>query len=227
MSSEIARTTKIATAGIAAAAFLFVQQAAADNNGITRFSVKNCTDTAVLICTYNKDDNTLAIPYDANLVKPGNKRRASCGSPNRCKAFSLISANDVDKVLSNPDTANKVVIGSGAGVGVGGTAIAWLIGVRTGAGAATAGIGAVAGAAIGVSSAVAVVKTINAVKAGNTCERALKDSRKMISDLPDADLREAARESLKRTLSGNWPGYKNYSFVTQDGVPALVEGDKC
>ena len=69
--------------------------------------------------------------------------------------------------------------------------------------------------------------SIDAVKASDACKKALKDSRQLISDATDADAKQAARDGLKRTLSGSWPNYKNYSFVTQNGVPLLVQGDKC
>ena len=228
MSIEFARPMKTVAAGVAAAAFLFAQQAVADNNGITRFAVRNCTDAKVVICTYNKDDSILAVPYDVNVIKPGKKNRASCGSPNQCKAFSLISNEDIKKVLTNP-----LILGTSAGgAGLFGAAAGpWtslnLMGGTSLSFEAIAGIGVVAGVAIGVGGFIGSVKTVNAVEAAKTCERALKDARKAISDITDAKLRQAARASLRRTLSGSWPKYKNYSFVTQDGVPALVEGDKC
>ena len=45
--------------------------------------------------------------------------------------------------------------------------------------------------------------------------------------MTDATAKKAAKDALKRKLAGSWPKYKSHSFVTQDGVPALVEGDKC
>ena len=238
MSIEFARPMKTVATGIAAAAFLFAQQAAADNLGITRFAVRNCTHADVLICTYNKDDSLLKIPYDANKIQPGEKKRASCGSANRCKAFSLISANDVKKVItSNEELA--VLSGSAAtgGMTVGlGAGIAFIkIGEALGANFLTLDsmivpmfVGAAVGAAVAGGGFIGVVKTINVAKAGETCEQALKDSRKLISEMDDAKVRQGARDALKRTLGGSWPKYKNYSLVTQaNGVPVLVEGDKC
>ena len=225
MSIELARAMKTVAAGLAATAFLFVQPAAADNNGITRFAVRNCTGVQVLICTYNKDDSILAIPYDANRILIGEKKRASCGSADRCKVFSMISTEDVDKVADRQtlNTVTAVTGLSGLAIGtLGGAALT--VGTDSGA-FLIAGIAG--GAAIGGGTPIALAKTFDAVNAGKTCERVLKDARKVIGDIRGSKVREAFRDSLKRTLSGSWPKYKNYSFVRQNGVPTLVEGDKC
>jgi hypothetical protein len=226
MSTELARKLKALATGVSAAAFLFVQQSAADNNGINRFAVRNCTNVDVLICTYNKDDDILAIPYDANRIKPGDKKRASCGSANQCKAFSLVSSADIKKVTTSPEALALLSGMAGAGGLGGGFAVGLIVAAGTGVGSAMA-IGPLAGAAIGAGGAIAVVKTIDAVNAGKTCDRALKDAKKAISDITDADAKKMARDAMQRTVAGSWPKYKNYSFVTQNGVPALVKGDKC
>ena len=219
MSIAFAKVMKTVAAGVAAAGFLFVQQAVASDSGITRFAVRNCTHARVLVCTYNKDDSLLTLPYDVNKIQPSEKKRASCGSANRCKAFSVFSYEDIKKA----DILSAVMWGAGAGsvLGLGaGIALADAAGVyAVGLGPA----GALAGAGIGI----AVVRTFDAAEAGKTCERALKDTRKAIDGITDDKLRRAARDGLKRKLAGSWPKYKDYSLVNQNGVPVLVEGDKC
>jgi hypothetical protein len=224
MSIEFSRALT-AAAGIAAAVLLCAQQAAADNNGITRFAVRNCTGVQVLICTYNKDDSILAIPYDANRIQAGEKKRASCGSAQRCKVFSLISTKDVDKVISPEALTTSTAVNGVTGI-VGGIVGGAMMASENGT-MAFLPAGLVAGFALGAGAPIAVVKTIDAVNAGKTCEGALKDMRKAISEIRGSKVREAFRDSLKRTLSGSWPKYKNYSFVRENGVPVLVEGDKC
>ena len=219
MSIEFARAVKTAAAGVAAASFLFVQPSAADNNGITRFAVRNCTPAQVLFCTYNKDDNIFAIPYDANKIQSGEKKRSSCGSAERCKVFSLISNKDVSKVLTNPLVLGPVTAASTAtGAAAGAVFLP----------ASFLPVGIAAGAAIGGGTTIAVVKSINAVEAGKTCAQALKDAKKAFDAMPAGATKQAIRDAQKPKLSGSWPKYKNYSFVVQpNGVPTLVEGDKC
>ena len=221
MSTGVARIMKVATAGLAAAAFLFAQQAAADNNGITRFAVRNCTDADVLICTYNKDDSFLTVPYDANKIQPSEKKRASCGSADRCKVFSLISFKDINKFSSLKQDASAAAAGA-AGAAVG-AAVGFM--ALTGAGPVTLAI--LGGAAVGAGGTIAIVKTFNAASDSKACDRALTDTKKAISEIADDQMRKAARDALDRKLEGSWPKYKNYSLVTKNGVPVLVQGDKC
>jgi hypothetical protein len=232
MSIEFARAMKTAAAGFAAAAVLFVQPSAAGNIGITRFAVKNCTDAKVLICAYDKTDNILAIPYDAKTVGSGNRRRFSCGSANRCKVFSAVSSKDIKKIVNGTVATAVGAPTAAAGAAYAGIASYGAYMWAANGTAASAASGTVAGLAgilvVAGSGALGVMASIDAVKASDACKKALKDSRQLISDATDADAKQAARDGLKRTLSGSWPNYKNYSFVTQDnGVPALVEGDKC
>ena len=94
MSIAFDQVMKTVAAGAAATAFLFVQQAAANDDGISRFAVKNCTQAKVIICAYDKNDSSLAIPYDGNVISAGGKKKSSCGSANQCKVFAAVKSSD-------------------------------------------------------------------------------------------------------------------------------------
>ena len=225
MSTKFASTMKTLAAGMGAATFLFVQQAAAVNDGITRFRVKNCTDFKVLVCTFNKDDNVLALPYDYNKVEPSKKERASCGSPNRCKVFTVISSRDYQRV-KNQGLLGQAGSWGGAGLAAGaGAAVAANAGLTLATGGTWLIV--VAGSVAGSMAVGAVIDDIEAANAAKTCANAVKDMKKAISEIPDAKVRKEARDGLKRNVSGTWPKYEPYSYVMKNGVPALVKGDKC
>ena len=193
MSIEFARALKTVAAGIAATGFLFVQQAAAADDGISRFAVKNCTQSSVLICAYDKTDSSLLIPYDANSIKPGDKKKSSCGSADRCKVVAVVAAR------TNVDTSANTEVSV----------------------ALTLGTFGVAGVIIGTMA------TKNGIKAAVACKGALKDAKDAISAMTDASAKKKAQDALKQKLETSWPKYKDYSFVTENGVPTLVKGDKC
>ena len=117
--------------------------AIADNKGINRLAIRNCSPAKMLICVYDKKDNVLAIPYHAKRVKPGEKERFSCGSANRCKVFMGTDHSGMQRLLDKQK--NQILVWAGAGaagsgaltVGVGGYATMAIIGA-TGAGLAGA-----------------------------------------------------------------------------------------
>ena len=207
----------------------------ADENGINRFAIRNCTDLKILACAYDKTDNILAIPYHAKRIKPGEKERFSCGSSNRCKVFMGMSKDKLEEVLDS--ATNTYIVGSvGAGaaqagliVGGGSAATMYLIGAAEVGLAGAVGM-SVAGAAlmagVGVGSVFAVVETIDGINAGKTCKKMMRDQRKAIDKIEDPELRKKARDSLKEKLEGRWPKYKNYTVQANDGVMRFIEGDK-
>ena len=226
MSIELTRPMKTAAAGIVAVAFLFVQQAAADNNGINRFAVRNCTTVNLLVCAYDATDDNFDIPYDANMIKPGAKRRSSCGSADRCKVITAISSKDVKKFLSKQDYEKWEGLAGGVGgfVGIlGGFGVGFWAAEGTGVLVTSVAVGA----AVGAGSAIAVVKTIEGVDDGNKCKQALRANKKAMDGIEDPKLRKRAQDELKQNIGGSWPKYRNFSLVVKDGLPVLVRGDKC
>lgn len=210
--------------------------AVADQNGITRFSVRNCTPAKMLVCAYDKTDSILAIPYHARRVAPEEKERFSCGSSKRCKVFMGMDVGGIKKVLSS--STNQAIVGTTAGtagsialtVGSGGTAtmaliaasnvgLAGAIGISLGAGLVAAGVA--------VGTAMAVVKTIDGFEAGKMCKKMMRQQKKIINAIDDPDLRKSAKDSLKDKIKGRWPKYKNYSMIIESGSMKFVEGDKC
>lgn len=232
--------SKALTAGVITVALTGVwgtSFAKADDNGINRLAVRNCTEAKMLVCAYDKTDNILAIPYHARRIKPRQKERLSCGSANRCKLFMGTDVGGMKKVLSSKTNSNIVYgVGGAAGsialtYGVGGTATMAVIGAAGVGLAGALGIAA-AGGVVATSAALgtvlAVVKTIDGVEAGKMCKTMMREQRKVISKIDDKKLRNQARDSFKRKLKGRFPKYKNYSIVVQkNGLLQVVSGDKC
>ena len=226
---------------IAVASAIFVgglaaTPAAADENGITRFAVRNCTPAKMLVCAYDKTDSILAIPYHANHVKPGKKKRFSCGSAKRCKVFMGASEDKIKEILDT--TSGKAIIGVtggvtgtvGLAVGSGSYVTMYLIGAAevglAGAiGMSVAGGVLVAGAAVG--TVFAVTKTIDGFEVGKMCKRMMKDQKKIISGIQDDDIKQLAKDSRKVKIKGRWPKYKNYKMVMEQAVMVFKEGDGC
>ena len=208
----------------------------ADENGITRFAVRNCTPAKILVCAYDKTDSILEIPYHAKRIQPGKKERFSCGSAERCKVFLGAAEDGFKRILGNATgqtitgVAGGVAGSAGLAVGSGSYATMYLIaaanvGLGGAVGMSVAGGVLVAGAAVG--SVFAVVKTIDGFAAGDMCKKMMKEQKKTIKGIEDPKLRKFANDARKEKLKGRWPKYKNYQVKSKDGVISFKEGDNC
>ncbi len=210
--------------------------ATADENGITRFAVRNCTPAKILVCAYDKTDSILAIPYHARRIQPGKKERFSCGSAKRCKVFLGAAEDGFKRVLGN--TTGQAITGVAGGatgtvglaVGSGSYATMYLIaaadvGLAGAIGMSVTGGVLVAGAAVG--SVFAVVKTIDGFAAGDMCKKMMKEQKKTIKGIQDDKLRKLANDSRKVKIKGRWPKYKNYRVETKSGAIVFKEGNDC
>jgi hypothetical protein len=227
---------KVALAIVAAMTAMAATSSFADDKGINRFTVKNCTSAKILVCSYDKTDNILAIPYYARRISAGEKDRFSCGSAKYCKVFFGAAGDGFKRILGN--NTGQAIVGTTAGVsgsvgltvGAGGYATMYLIGaaqvgVAGALGISAAGAVVVAGAAVG--TVFAVVKTIDGLAAGDMCKKMMKDQKKIISSIDDDKLRALANDSRKVRVKGRWPGYKNYRVTEKNGAIVFAEGDSC
>ena len=226
MSIDIARAAKAAVTGIAAAAFLFVQQAAADDFGATRIAVKNCTNARVLVCAYNKTDATLALPYDANTIPPNRTDRLSCRTSGECKVFTVVDYGDLKKLFPSGWNTAAIAVNGGSAPGNAGAGIALQVADTTTATGVVL-VGAAGGAAVSPGATIAILKTIQGTTAGKKCADAMSHYKKAIAAIAVPDVKALAQDALNQQVKGNWPTYMDYSFVLRGGVSMLITGNRC
>jgi len=94
---------------------------------ITNFNVRNCADERIFVCSFDKTDNMMNIPYKAAGIQPDARKEFGCASLNKCKVIIGVSKKTAKKTLS---TAMEASLSTGAvsGAGVSATGAAVLIG---------------------------------------------------------------------------------------------------
>ena len=223
-------STRLITLSFAFIASAVATPTIADENGVNRFAVRNCTPAKVLVCAYDKTDSILEIPYHATIINSKEKERFSCASTGRCKVFVGYRSEDINRLL-DISTGNKIEMAIATavpGVGAGGLVGLGLV-VLGGAGTATLTASMAAGAAIAAGGTFAVMATVDGFKAGDMCKKMIKKQRSFIKKIQNKDYQDAARDSFKTKLEGRWPKYKNYKIVqdSNTGAPLLKEGNNC
>ena len=131
----------------------FVAQAPAHAGGdISNFKVKNCTTERMFVCSFDKTDSLMNIPYKAAGVQPGDKKEFGCASIGRCKVIIGVSKKKSKSTLSS---GMKTAVAAGS---------ATAAGVAAGAagGAAASGAGATGGGALYVFGAGELVAPVAA-----------------------------------------------------------------
>jgi hypothetical protein len=104
----------------AVAVALFMQQAPAIAAGaITTFNVKNCTSERVFVCSFDKTDSLMKIPYKAAGVQAGDRKEFGCASLGKCKVIIGVSKKKSKDILSAGMTA-AVAAGSATSAAIAG-----------------------------------------------------------------------------------------------------------
>jgi hypothetical protein len=171
----------------AACLAVFVAQtpahAAAD---ITNFNIKNCTSERIFVCSFDKNDSLMKIPYKARGIQPGDRKEFGCASIGRCKVIIGVSRKTSKNTLSSGmTTALSATSGAGAALAVGsvgGLYIAYLAGVPAAASGAlmlampVATLGAIV--SVGVGGAVAGIEIADGWSDGEVCNQVRKAAEK-------------------------------------------------
>src|SRR5690606_24547425 len=96
------------TGFLAAASMALVLPAAPAHAGgdITNFNVENCTDETIFVCSFDKTDSAMKIPYKAGRIKDvnnkdGNRKEFGCASLNKCKVIIGVSNKKTKRTLSS------------------------------------------------------------------------------------------------------------------------------
>ena len=180
-----ARMTKWTGAvGVAAIALALPQAPAQAGGDITNFKVKNCTRERIFVCSFDKTDGLMNIPYKARGIQPGDKKEFGCASIGRCKVIIGVSRKTSKKTLSAGMEAALSTASAGAGavaVGSGGLFLVSTSMATEGVAVGIAGLGgAAAGAivAIGAGGAVAGIEIADGWSDGEVCNQVKKAARK-------------------------------------------------
>jgi len=179
---KIARSTGLFAAACLA---LAVAQTPAHAGGdITNFHVKNCTSDRVFVCSFDKTDSLMDIPYTAKGLKPGDRKEFGCASLGHCKVIIGVSMKNAKHTLSS-GMEKALAAGSAAGGGVaasGGTYSILLAGggVAAADAATVALVGTVGAVILGTlgGGAIAAIEIADGWSDGKVCNEVKKAARK-------------------------------------------------
>ena len=177
MREATGRPTIAAAAPVIGAAFLallMAQLPAHAGGDVSNFKVKNCTTERMFVCSFDKTDSSMKIPYKAAGVQPNDKKEFGCASLGRCKVIIGVSKKKSKNTLSS---GMQAALATGAGsaaaiAGMTGVAAAQTTGVVVGQSYYWAGDAAVtataSSAAVTTMAVVAGVAAVAAVAAGGS-----------------------------------------------------------
>jgi hypothetical protein len=109
----VARTMR--ALGAACGALFLAQLPAHAASDVTNFNVKNCTPERIFICSFDKTDSLMKVPYKAARIQPTKRKEFGCASLGRCKVIIGISKKTSKSTLS---TGMQAALGTGAVVAV-------------------------------------------------------------------------------------------------------------
>ena len=141
---------------IAWLALAIAQTPAQAGGDITNFKVKNCSTERIFVCSFDKTDSLMKIPYKAAGVQPGDRKEFGCASIGRCKVIIGVSKRKAKKTLSSGmTTALSATSGGAAAVAGVGAGIFYTVGAGVMSTATAAPIVIVGGASVAAVVAVA------------------------------------------------------------------------
>jgi hypothetical protein len=105
--------------GAAGLAFFIAQAPADAAGGVSAFKVTNCTTERMFVCSFDKTDRLMNIPYDAKGLKPDDKKAFACASLGRCKVIIGVSKEKKKRTLSAAMTS-ALAVGAVSAVAVAG-----------------------------------------------------------------------------------------------------------
>ena len=151
---------------------------------ITNFKVKNCTQQRIFVCSYDKTDSLMKIPYKAAGVQPDKKKKFGCASIGKCKVIIGVSKKRSKSTLSGGMQAALAGGVSGGGVVVSLVAAEIYLATYTttmGAGLAVTSlvsVGALAAvSAVAVGGAIAALEISDGWSDGKVCNEVKRVAR--------------------------------------------------
>jgi hypothetical protein len=174
----------LCTLGSASLTFAILQTPAKAGGDITNFNLKNCASERIFVCSFDKTDSLMKIPYKAAGVQPGDRKEFGCASIGRCKVIIGVSKRKTKKTLSSGmETALTAGSATGAGVAGASAGLFYTVGMgvmNTSVAAVTiVGAGAVgAFVAIGAGAAIASIEIADGWSDGEVCNQVRKAAQK-------------------------------------------------
>ena len=161
--------------GAAFLALLMAQAPAHAGGDVSNFKVKNCTTERMFVCSFDKADNSMKIPYKAAGLGPGDKKEFGCASLGRCKVIIGVSKKKKARTLSEGMKA-ALATGSVAATAVAGVGTAINFTIDTYGPSAVQSvsyIGAVVGGVVAVaaSGALASIEIADGWNDGEVCNQ--------------------------------------------------------
>ena len=202
---------------------------------VSNFNVRNCTSERIFVCSFDKTDSLMKIPYKARGIQPGDRKEFGCASIGRCKVIIGVSKRKAKQTLSSGMQA-AIAAGSvgtaalGAGAGYAGvcalgnyvanadTLAAGLVG--------TSGIGA-AVVAVAVGGAIAGIEISDGWSDGEVCNQVRKAAAR--AGMKPKDF---LQDGKKYTVVPQYATDKNGSaYLNPDGTAVFAydtkKGDSC
>jgi len=149
---------------------------------VSNFNVRNCTSEHIFVCSYDKTDGSLKIPYKARGVAPNKRQEYGCASIGRCKVLVGVSNKNRGNHMINQVVENDPVTLAVAGF-AGYTAGTVLIAASVSAGtapltvAAGTGVGLVV-MAVAVGGAVGLMEIVDGWSDGEVCNQVRRAAQK-------------------------------------------------
>jgi hypothetical protein len=152
---------------------------------ITSFKVRNCASERIFVCSFDKTDSLMKIPYKAKGIKPGDKKQLGCASLKKCKVIIGVSKKKTKKTLSKGmKTALAATSGGAAAVTGVGAGLFYTVGAGVMNYTSVAALGVVGGAGVaavvslGAAGAVAGLEISDGWSDGEVCNQVRKAAQK-------------------------------------------------
>ena len=227
MTHEMQFRPAIAGALGASLALCMMQDPAHAGGDVSNFNVRNCTSERIFVCSFDKTDSLMKVPYKARGIQPGDRKEFGCVSIGRCKVIIGVSKRKAKQTLS---ASMKEVIGSSVVVGgfFGGAIIGGIVTTAT----AEAGmlVGGVAGTAIlGVAAggAIASIEIADGWSDGEVCNQVRKAAQKA-GYTPKHFLQDGKTYTVDAQYAVD---DKNRAYVNPDGTAVFAyttkKGNSC
>ena len=241
-------TAQLRTAlGAVCLAFLIAQVPAHAAGGVSTFRVTNCTTERMFVCSFDKTDSLMNVPYDAKGLGPDDKKKFACASLGRCKVIIGVSKEKKKRTLSAAMTS-ALAVGAVSAVAVAGVTgpAAYTIGTNvagqmivdpsiildltsTASSAVALGVttAVAAIAAIGTGGAVAGIEIKDGWKDGDVCKEVRKTAEKAGMKPRDFAQNNANYVVVPKYATDG----KGNPYVYADGTAvfayAMQKGDSC
>jgi hypothetical protein len=189
MRKIMARPASIRSAvalGAACLAIVMPHVPALAGGDITNFKVRNCTSERIFVCSFDKTDSLMKVPYKAKGIQPTDQKQLGCASLGKCKVIIGVSdkKKGKHKLSKGMQAATSSTLVSAAALNgslfvVGGVATLAATGINLAGATMVVSMGAGAGVtALAVGGAIAGLEISDGWSDGEICNQVRKVAQK-------------------------------------------------